>query len=576
MVPPAEAYARDAAEGYLVCSRQVQLAARRHLRDLAEGKHRGLYFDQDSAQFVLDFFGFLCHTKAEHQGETLRLEPWQQFILWVVFGWRRMADGLRRFRTAYIEVARKNGKSTLMAGLGLYLLYADGEPGAEIYCAATKKDQARIVFDIAVEMRERSKWLKQEVAKFRDNLNVPATGSKFQPLSSDEDTLDGLNVHAAIVDELHAHKDRKVWDVLATATAARRQPLMLAITTAGFDRESICWRQHEYAEKVLEGVQQDDSFFGYIATVAKEADWEDEENWRRANPNLGVSVKLEDLRAKAATVKIDPSGLNSFLRLHLNQWTQTDVRWMKPEEWNATARPAPPPGGFVIPEEPLAARQALLAHLSGRRCYGGLDLSSKIDLTAFVLVFPPAGGDPRWFVLPWFWVPEENIEARAKNDRVPYDVWVREGWIDATDGNVVDYDAVRQRILALRDRYHIVEIGVDKWNATETNSKLQGEGMTVVEVPQGFGSLSSATKELKTYVYQRVMAHAGNPVLRWNAANMVVRTDANANEAPDKQKVSEKIDGIAALITALSRCIPKAGEKPPTSVYSTRGLATIG
>jgi phage terminase large subunit-like protein len=574
-LPPAEAYARDAAEGYIVCSREVQLAARRHLRDLAEAKHRGLVFDQDAAQFVLDFFPFLCHTKGERRGEALLLEPWQQFILWVTFGWRRIVDGLRRFRTAYVEVARKNGKTTLMAGLGLYFVYADGEPGAEVYCAATKKDQARLVFDIAVEMRERSKWLKKDIAKFRDNLNVPATGSKFQPLSSDEDTLDGLNVHAAIVDELHAHKTRTVWDVLATATAARRQPMMWAITTAGFDRESICWKQHEYAEKILEGVQQDDSFFAFIATVAKEADWEDEENWKRANPNLGVSVKLEDLRAKAATVKIDPSGLNTFLRLHLNQWTQTDVRWLKVDDWNASARPEPPPGGFVIPEDPRAARQALLTHLAGRRCYGGLDLSATLDLTACVLLFPPAGDDPRWFALPWFWVPEENIEARVKSDRVPYDQWVREGWIEATDGNVVDYETVRQRILALRDRYRIEELAVDPWNSTETDSKLGAAGMTVVDVRQGVYSMAAPTKALKTYVFQKILAHAANPVLRWQAANVVVRTDANGNETPNKAKVPERIDGIVALIMALSRCLPNVSA-PPRSVYSTRGLATIG
>jgi len=569
-LPPAEQYARDAAEGYLVCSRQVQLAARRHLQDLTEGRQRGLVFDPASAQFVIDFFKFLCHTKGERQGETLRLESWQQFILWVIFGWRRMADGGRRFRTAYIEVARKNGKSTLMAGLGLYLLYADGEPGAEVYCAATKKDQARIVFDVAVEMRERSKWLKKEISKVRDNLNVPSTGSKFQPLSSDEDTLDGLNISAAIVDELHAHKTRTVWDVLATATAARRQPLMIAITTAGFDRQSICWAQHEYAEKILEGVQQDDSFFGYIASVDKEADWQDEKNWLKANPNLGVSVKLDDLRTKAATARIDPSALNSFLRLHLNQWTQTDVRWLKIEDWNQSARPE---GGWTIPEDPRTARVEALERLRGRPCFAGLDLSATLDLTAFVLLFPPAADDPRWFALPWFWMPEENVEKRVKNDRVPYDVWIREGWIDATDGDVVDYDAVRNRILALRNHYLIAEVAIDPWNSTETDSKLQAEGLTVVNVRQGPPSMAAPTKALKTYVHQKVLAHLGNPVLRWQAANVVVRTDANGNETPHKWKSPERIDGIVALIMALSRALPASPKLP--SIYETQGIATI-
>lgn len=567
-MPPAESYARAAADGKILCSKQVVLACRRHLDDLSNGYRRGLRFDRDAAQHALDFFQFLHHSKGEWAGQTFALQPWQQFIVWCIFGWIR-ADGTRRFRTAHVEVARKNGKSTLLAGIGLYLFFADGEPGAEVYCAATKKDQARIVFSEALRMRAASPALSKRIVKFRDNMNVPGTASKFEPLGADEDTLDGLNVHAAIVDELHAHKTRFVWDVLDTSTAARRQPLMFAITTAGFNRESVCWKQREYCLKVLDGIHADDTIFAYIAALDPEEDWEDERLWAKANPNLGISVKVDDLRRKAEKAKADPAALNSFLRLHLNQWTQTDTRWMPADKWAACA------GAFkTAAADPRALRAELEARLAGRRCFAGLDLSSKIDLTALVLLFPPVEDDPRWTALPWFWMPEDNITARVKENRLPYDVWQREGWIRATEGNVVDYDAVKATILELAKRFTIEEVAFDPWNATQLATQLQNDGLVMVEFRQGFASMSGPTKELMALVLGRSLAHLDNPVLRWMASNVVVKTDEAGNLKPNKAKSAEKIDGIVALIMALGRA-QSAPATPPGSVYENDGLMTL-
>ena len=327
-----ERYVEDVLAGRRVAGRWERAAVARHVRDMESGRDRGLWFDDGAGQHVLDFFGFLKHSKGEWAGRPFVLEGWQALLLWSLFGWMQK-DGLRRFRTAYIEIARKNGKSTLAAGIGLYLLDADGEPGAEVYTAATKRDQARIVHGEAIRMRDASRSLSARIQKFKDNLSVPSTASKYEPLGRDADSLDGLNVHGAIVDELHAHKNREMWDVLDTATGSRRQPLILGITTAGYDRKSVCWELHEYTEKVLSRVIEDDRHFGVVYGLDEGDAWEDEENWRKANPNLGVSKKWDDMRRKAARAKEAPAALNAFLRLELNVWTQVEKRWLDPEDW---------------------------------------------------------------------------------------------------------------------------------------------------------------------------------------------------------------------------------------------------
>ena len=383
-----------------------------------------------------------------------------------LFGWQR-ADGLRRFRTAYCAVPRKNGKSTLSAGIALYLLVADGEQGAEIYSAATTRDQARIVFDEAKRMVGSSPALKRRVQVLINNLNVEASASRFMPLSSDASSMDGLNVHGAIIDELHAHKTRHVVDVLETATGARRQPLLFEITTAGYDRHSICFEHHDYAIKLLEGTLQDDSWFAFIASADEGDDWTDRKVWRKANPSFGLSVKADDLARKAEKAIALPGAQNAFRRMHLNEWTEQAERWIDLAAWDACAGPID------------------LEALRGKTCFGGLDLSTTTDVTALAWVFPPEQDDGLWHVLSRYFVPEENLRKRAERDRVPYDLWTRQGFIEATPGNVVDYGAIEQRILADAALFQVKEIAYDPWNATHIALRLQDEGRYHGRVPPG-------------------------------------------------------------------------------------------
>lgn len=552
---PAQAYIEQVSRGEIVVCKWVRLAVQRHLRDLECGHERGLRFDEEAASRVIKFFGFLKHSKGEWAGQVVRLEPWQQFILWMLFGWKG-ADGTRRFRTAYEEIARKNGKSTKAAGVGLYLFDADKEPGAEVYTAATKRDQARITHSEATRMVKKSAALKKRIAIYKDNLHNEATASKFEPVGRDADSLDGLNIHGAIVDELHAHKTRDLWDVLETATGARRQPLMYAITTAGYNRQTICYELHDYTRKVLEGIIEDDSFFGIIFTLDEGDDWEDERNWVKANPNLGVSVKLDDLRRKAAKAKKMPSALNAFLRLHMNVWTQAETKWVNQEKWTAC--------GAAVEAEALL----------GWACYGGLDLSSTIDITAFILVFPPQKKGDKYVVLCRFWVPETAMHERSKRDRVPYDAWVREGYIEATPGDVIDYDFIVAEILELAERYDLKEIAFDRWGASKMIQELQEVELKVAQFGQGFASMSGPMKELERLIAAGELAHGNNPVLRWMADNLVARQDPAGNIKPDKAKSIEKIDGMVALIMALARAILQENEGDD-SVYEERGVLLL-
>jgi phage terminase large subunit-like protein len=551
-----EQYVDEVLSGDQVACKWVQLACKRHARDLDLGAERGLTFDHQTARQAIAFFSLLKHSKGEWAGRFLHLEPWQQFIVATLFGWKR-EDGTRRFRTAYDEVARKNGKTTMGAGLGLYLLLADGEPGAEIYSAATKRDQARISHSEATRMAKSSPAIRREVRIVRDNIHIVDTASKFEPLGADADTMDGLNVHGAVVDEIHAHKTRDVWDVLETATGSRRQPLMFAITTSGYDRESLCFEQHEYTQKVLEGVIEDDSWFGIIYTLDEDDEWDDESVWIKANPNLGVSKKWDDMRRLAARAKEMPSQLNTFLRKHLDLWTQAETKWVSLEHW-------------------IECGQAVDAEgLRGRTCYAGLDLSSNIDVSALVYVFPPAADGDRYQILPRFWIPEEAMVERSRRDRVPYDVWVRQGYIEATPGNVIDYAWILHQIDEDAQAYDIREIAFDSWGATKIQTELMERGGEdwLVQFGQGYVSMSPPMKELERLIMEHALAHGNNPVLTWMANNLVVRTDPAGNLKPDKEKSTEKIDGMVALVMGLDRALRH--EPPKRSVYEDRGLERV-
>lgn len=513
------------------------------------------FYDDKAAQDACDFFSeTLVHVKGEKAGQPLELDPWQaDRIIRPLFGCKRKADKTRRYRTVYVEIPRKNGKSTLGAGVGLYLLCADGEEGAEVYSAASDREQAAIVFEVAKRMRSLSAELRKRLKPFKMSLVYHAMASAYKVLSADAETKHGFNVHGLIFDELHAQPNRKLFDVLTTATGSRTQPITIFLTTAGYDRHSICWEQHQYAEKVRDGLIDDPSFLPVIYSVGKDEPWDDRAVWAKANPGLGSSVKMEYLEEQAVKARSSLAYQNTFRRLHLNQWTEQAERAIDMDQWDRCAGPVE------------------FEALRGRRCYAGLDLASTSDLAALLLAFPDEEtGILR--ILPYFWVPADNVAKRVKNDRVPYDVWIQQGFVTATPGNIIDYEFIRKRINELNQEVEIAEIAYDRWGAVQLATQLEGDGFTMVPLGQGFQSLAAPTKELLKIIASGKLAHGGNPVLRWNASNLSVKMDAAGNLKPDKATSGEKIDGIAALVDALDRVMRN---DIGGSVYERRGVLAV-
>ena len=554
---PVAAYIAGVLDGSVPACTTIRQAVERHQRDLKTGAERGLHFDRAAAEHVVQFFGFLRHSKGEWAGDPFELAPWQQFMLWALFGWKR-ADGLRRFRIAYIEVPRKNGKTTIVAGLGLYLLTADGEPGAEVYSAATKRDQAKLSWSEAVRMVGASAALSNMVQHWKssDNLSVEATASRFMPLGADADTMDGLNIHAGLIDELHAHRTRAVVDVLHTATGARRQPLIVEITTAGFDQESICYEHYTYSRQVLAGTAEDDTWFAFIAEADEGDDWMDPVTWAKANPNLGISVKVDDLHRKCEQAQKMPAQQNAFRRLHLDQWTQQSDRWIDLTLWDANNR-------GVDAEE-----------LVGRECYGGLDLSSVSDLTAWVMAFPTVEDPEQVDVLARFWCPQSRLEDGTNKYQAQYLAWAREGWLEVTPGNAVDYGFIKQAVLEDAERYALRNVNVDRlFQGYQVSMELQDEGMEVFGMGQGFISMAAPMREFERRLLSKKINHGGNPILRWMADNVAVRQDPAGNLKVDKATSQAKVDGIVALVMALDRCMRH--EPKRRSIYEERGLEAV-
>ena len=609
----AVSYAIRVVKGELIAGKLLKLTAKRFIDDLKFGPERGITFDKVAAQHVVDFISNLKHWQGEWAlkgGEYIKLEPWQVFIVANLFGFMR-SDGTRRFREAHIEVARKNGKTTLMAAVALYMLVADEEPAAQVFCIATKKDQAREVFDCAVEMRKRSPFLNRKVlasgGKRPTNLSVLSTASKFELQASDWGTADGKNVHCLIADEVHQHPTRLLWDAYREAIVSRRQSLCIGITTAGYDRQSFCYEQRHVIETILAGianVKDADHIFGFIACIdeadsnGKNADDPfNEAVWPKANPNLGVSVKLDALREMCSNAKINSSAMNTFLCKHLNVWVNQEIRWMKPEPW-AKCNAAGPR------TDPVKQRADALAKLAGRICIGGLDMSSKEDLTSFVLVFPPAkarvelvakpqtqneihfkmpieyeekivsAADEKWSVIPWFWVPEGVIEKRVKEAKVHYDVWKKEGFLLTCAGNSINHEFIYKHIAALRESFQFQNIAFDTWNAQWISNKLSEDGFKVEAARPVYSVLSEPMKELMGMVLEQKLEHYGNPILTWNAMNVAETMNANGDVRFDKEKSKEKIDGIAALVMALS-LVCKNPTIIASSVYNERGIVFL-
>lgn len=526
----------------------------RLISDLKHGHERGLIWDEDAAALAVRFFSGLKHWKGEYAGHPFALEPWQEeCIVAPFFGWKRQ-DGTRRFREIYVEIPRKNGKTTLLAGVGLILLVADGEQGAEIYTAATKKDQARIVFKDACNL-VKSSTLSKHIDVFRCSLYFSRGESVFMPLSADYNTQDGLNPHSGLVDELHQHPSRDLWDVIKQGMGSRRQPSMWGITTAGSDQNSFCYEQRAYAERILDPHSGfvDDSFLSYVATIDKGDDWADPAVWWKSNPNLNISVKRSFLEEQCKIAKEQPSFQNNFRRFHLNEWTQQSERWLDLQAWDECL-------GVV--------------DFSGE-CCGGLDLSTTTDLTAIAWAFR---NDDSISILMDYFIPEENMIKREHRDRVPYSVWVKEGWITATPGNVIDYQYVRAKINERTKQFKIRELAFDPYNAAQLVQQLHIEdGINCLEHRQGYISMSGPSKEFERLVLSRKIRHGGNPVLRWNADCVSIAQDPTGSikpVKPDRMRSGKRIDGIVAAIMAVGRGSLRA-EEIPRSPYGRRGVISF-
>lgn len=513
------------------------------------------HYDQKKADRAVTFIENLKHTKGKWDGKPFWLLPWQEQIIRDIFGIVD-EDGHRQFRTAYVEIGKKNGKSELAAAVALYLLYADNEPSAEVYGAAADRQQASIVFDVARRMVEKAPALykRSKIATATKRIVNYSNAGFYQVLSAEVGTKHGLNVSGLVLDEVHAQPNRKLYDVLTKGSGdAREQPLYFLITTAGTDRESICYELHQKAMDLMSDRKIDPTFYPVVYGLSDEDDWHDEANWYKANPSLGQTIQIDRVRDMYREALDNPAEENVFKQLRLNMWVSSLTRFI-PEQI------------FDLGNEPI-----VMQDLIGRECYGGLDLSSTDDITAFVLVFPPRTEDEKYILLPYFWIPEDTIPVRVRRASVPYDVWRQQGYINATEGNVIHYGFIEKFIERLGEKYHIMNIAFDRWGATQMTQDLEGMGFTVVPFGQGYASMSPPTKEFYKLMMEGRIVHGGNPVLRWMAGNVVVDTDPAGNIKCTKAKSAEKIDGIVAAIMALDQCIRHQVE-PQGSVYDERGL----
>ena len=516
------------------------------------------HYDKDAADYAVMFIESLCHTKGTWAGKPFELIDWQEQIIRDLFGVLK-PNGYRQFNTAYIEIPKKQGKSELAAAVALLLLCGDGEERAEVYGCAADRNQAKIVFDVAVDMVRFCPALSKRVKILESQKKITylPTNSSYQVLSADVANKHGFNTHGVIFDELHTQPNRKLFDVMLQGSGdARMQPLYFLITTAGNDTNSICYEVHQKAIDIAEGRKVDPTFYSVIYGAAEDEDWTDPKVWKKANPSLGITVGIDKVKAACESAQQNPGEENAFRQLRLNQWVKQSVRWMPMDKWDACA--------FPISEDDL----------EGRICYGGLDLSSTTDITAFVLVFPPLDEEDKYYILPYFWIPEETLDLRVRRDHVPYDLWERQGTLMTTEGNVVHYGYIEKFIEQLGERFNIREIAFDRWGAVQMVQNLEGMGFTVVPFGQGFKDMSPPTKELMKLVLEEKIAHGGHPVLRWMMDNIFIRTDPAGNIKADKEKSTEKIDGAIATIMGLDRAI-RCGNDAGASVYDSRGLLFI-
>jgi phage terminase large subunit-like protein len=559
---PINGYAHDVLAGHVPAGKYHRLACVRHDYDVlrANTKRFPYRLDLDRAERFFRFAAKLKHYKGEWAGQPIILQPYQQFRLGSIFGWVHVETGRRRFRTAYNEIPRKSGKSLEAAVVALYATFFDGEPGAEGYTIATKRDQARIVFADAQKLVS-SSGLKTRIVVQVARLHEHATASKLEPLGADHDSTDGLNPHCIIVDEFHAHKTRGLIDVMETATGARRQPLTFQITTAGDDPVSPGGDQHDYACKILDGVLVDESFFAFIAHADIGDDWRAESTWRKANPNYGVSVNPDDMRALALKATSMPAAAATFQQKRLNIWVNTAQPWLSVDGWRRGQH-----------------TDWTADDLAGETCYVGVDLASKLDLCAMMFVFPPTPERQGWRLLPWVWTPEDTLRERAHRDRAPYDIWVQQGHLLTSPGTSIDHSLLRQVLVAQRERFKIARIGFDPWHSDMLIHQLVSEdgfaADQVVEVPQTFAHMSSAALTFEASVLNGHVDGRESPLLAWCVSNAVVQRDGKDNIQPIKKKSRGRIDPVVASIIGVS--LAARAPAQPDNVYLSRGVRRLG
>ena len=521
------------------------------------------HYDKEKADRAVAFIESLRHTTGEWSKMPFYLLPWQEQIIRDIFGIVKK-DGTRQFREAYVEIPKKNGKSELAAAIALYMLFGDKEENAQVFGAASDKNQASLVFNVARDMALQAETIKSICTvreTFKEIENNYRKGT-YKVLSADVEAKHGLNISALIFDELHTQKNRKFFDVLTMGSGdARRQPLFFYITTAGElevgkEKENICYYLHCKSKDILNGKKKDPSFYPVLFGLDKDEDWHNPDNWKRANPSLGYTISMEAFKIQYNKALETPGYEKSFRTLRLNTWSYEYSRWLNIEKWDNCKR-------VFTPED-----------LKGRVCYGGLDLSSTTDVTAFVLVFPPIEENEPYYILPYFWIPHDTILERVRRDGVPYDEWLDKGLVFATEGNVIHYGYIEKFIDELGMQYNIKEIAFDRWGAVQMTQNLEGMGYTVVPFGQGFASMSPPIKELMKLILGENIAHNGNEVLRWMIDNVYVKTDEAENIKFDKAKSTERIDGAVALVMALDRAV-RCGNRDTESVYDDRGIIVI-
>lgn len=536
---PVTAYAKAVISGEKMAGPIVRGACARHIKDLQDGQSRGLYFDEESSSRALGFYrDVLKLNGGDFEGLPFHLLDWQAFIIGSLFGWKS-DDGYRRFRVCYIETGKGSGKSPLAAGVGMYGLVADGESRAEIYAAATKKDQAMILFRDAVAMYQLSGALSSRLthsggAQNVWNLAYLKTGSFFRPISAD-DGASGPRPHVALLDEVHEHKSGKIVEFLRAGTKGRRQAIIFMITNSGSDKTSICWDYHEYARQVCSGAMEDDSFFGYVCSLDDGDDpFKDESCWGKSNPSLGVTITKKYLQEQVREARGMPSKEAMVRRLNFCQWTDAENPWISYDVWIDCQDESP-------------------IDLRGRTCWGGLDLSSTQDLTALALVFEPTDDDPIYRLKVWFWVPGNDLVAKGEKDRVPYHAWKEKGYLNTTNGKAINKLEILQKIVELSDAYDIQTIAYDRWRIEDLMVLIDQEGYTLPPLKsfgQGYQSMSPALDAMETALINGDLLHDGNKVLTWNAANAVTESDHAGNRKLTKSESIGRIDGMVAAVMA--------------------------